>query len=254
MHTDSVESCIGINLHCGIDCRRRKWRCDREPHFVSRRRQHPRHRNGPTRRHLDHVSGNCWECQYADHGDVDRFVFRRQRDLCRNSKSAPCGTGRGFRVPEHHHQRTVRYRDNQSYGSGRSRWSRCGAFQFESSAASVPASVTVAQGASSATFPVTTGSVNATTSVTLTSTYAGVSKTAALTVNPIPAALSGVSISSGTIVSGQSGTGTVTLTGAAGSGGAIITLSSSNSSAASVPASVTVAARRKFSHLPGDHR
>jgi hypothetical protein len=108
------------------------------------------------------------------------------------------------------------------------------------SAATVPASITVASGATSATFTVTAGTVNASTPVTLTASYVGVDATFALTVNPLPAALSSVSVSPGTIVSGQSGTGSVTLSTAAGPGGAVVTLSSSNPSAATVPAFVTV--------------
>ena len=49
---------------------------------------------------------------------------------------------------------------------------------------SVPASVTVAAGASSATFGVNTSGVTANTSVTITATYAGVSRTTTLTVTP----------------------------------------------------------------------
>jgi hypothetical protein len=75
----------------------------------------------------------------------------------------------------------------------------------------------------------------------LTASYAGVSETFGLTVNPPPAALSGVSVSPSTIVSGQSGSGTVSLTAAAPVGGAVVTLSSSNSSAVSVPTSISVA-------------
>ena len=108
-------------------------------------------------------------------------------------------------------------------------------------AASLPASVTVAQGATSATFSVTAGTVTRATSVTLTASYSGVNTTFDLTVNPPAAALSSVSVSPSTIVSGQSGTGTVTLTAAAAIGGVLVTLSSSNTSAATVPASVTVA-------------
>ena len=95
-------------------------------------------------------------------------------------------------------------------------------------------------GSTSATVPATAGSVAAPTAVTLTASYSGTSETFGLTVNPPPAALSGVSVSPSTIVGGQSGTGTVSLTQAAGSGGALVTLSSSNSAAASVPMSVTV--------------
>ncbi len=49
---------------------------------------------------------------------------------------------------------------------------------------SVPASVTVAAGTSSANFGVNTSAVNANTSVTITATYGGVSRTTTLTVTP----------------------------------------------------------------------
>src|SRR6185369_12731608 len=52
------------------------------------------------------------------------------------------------------------------------------------SVVSVPASVTVAAGASSATFGVNTSSVTANTGVTITATYGGVSRTTTLTVTP----------------------------------------------------------------------
>jgi len=100
--------------------------------------------------------------------------------------------------------------------------------------------VTVPQGSTSTTFPVTAGNVATPTPVTLTASLAGVNETFGLTVNPQAVALSSVSVSPGTIVSAQSGTGTVTLTAAAPSGGTVVALSSSNTSAATVPASVTV--------------
>ena len=106
-------------------------------------------------------------------------------------------------------------------------------------AASVPASVTVPQGATSATFSVTTGTVNTATSITLTASFNGLSQTTGITVNPVAATLASISVSPSTIVSGQSGTGTVTLTAAAPSGGAVVSLSSPNV-AVSVPASVAV--------------
>jgi hypothetical protein len=55
-----------------------------------------------------------------------------------------------------------------------------------------------------------------------------------------PASLSAVSVNPTSVVGGASSTGTVTLTGAAPTGGALVTLSSNNAAAA-VPASVTVA-------------
>jgi hypothetical protein len=53
-------------------------------------------------------------------------------------------------------------------------------------AATVPASVTVAQGATSATFAIATSAVTASTPVTITASAGGVTRTATLTVNPQP--------------------------------------------------------------------
>jgi hypothetical protein len=114
------------------------------------------------------------------------------------------------------------------------------------SAAAVPASVTVAAGASSANFTVTTSNaVTASTSVTITASYGGTMKTASLTVTPAPPpppTLSSLSLNPISVTGGNSSTGTVTLSGAAPAGGAQVTLSSSNTAAAMVPSSVTVAA------------
>jgi hypothetical protein len=57
-----------------------------------------------------------------------------------------------------------------------------------------------------------------------------------------PASLSSVAVSPTSVVGGNGSTGTVTLTSAAPSGGAVISLSSSNTVAATVPSSVTIAA------------
>lgn len=107
---------------------------------------------------------------------------------------------------------------------------------------SIPSSLTIAQGSSSGSFTLTPETVSSATSVTLTATYNSVSETYPITVNPAPvsAALSSVTLSSGTVTSGTSVTGTVSLTAAAPSSGAVVSLASSNTSAASVPASVTV--------------
>src|SRR2546422_6642426 len=72
------------------------------------------------------------------------------------------------------------------------------------SAATVPANVTVAAGASTATFTVSTSAVTASTPVTISASYAGVTKTALLTVTPPPAP--------GT----PAGTYTLTVTGTSG--------------------------------------
>ena len=112
-----------------------------------------------------------------------------------------------------------------------------------SAVAAVPASVTVAAGTTSATFTIPTTSVTASTALSITGTFGGVSRSAVLTVNPTPAApsLSSVTVNPTSVVGGAGATGTVTLTAAAPTGGAIVGLSSSNATVASVPASVTIA-------------
>ena len=59
---------------------------------------------------------------------------------------------------------------------------------------------------------------------------------------PTAASLSAVSVSPTSVVGGTTAQGTITLTGAAPSAGALVTLSSANTSVVSVPASVTVVA------------
>jgi Beta-propeller repeat len=108
-------------------------------------------------------------------------------------------------------------------------------------AATVPASVTVATGATSATFPVSTSAVTAVTSVNITATCAGASRIVTLTVNP-PAGLAGVTVNPATVTGAAGSTGTVTLGTAAPAGGAVVTLASNNINAATVPAAVTVPA------------
>jgi Subtilase family len=113
-----------------------------------------------------------------------------------------------------------------------------------SSPATVPASVTVAYGASSATFTVTTSAVSASTPVTITASYGGATTTATLTVMPQASSptLSSLTLNPTSVTGGaQTSTGTVTLSGPAPTGGAQVVLSSNNA-AASVPTSVTVAA------------
>ena len=110
--------------------------------------------------------------------------------------------------------------------------------------ATVPASVTIAAGATSATFSITTTSVTATTALSISGTFGGVTRTAVLTVNPVPppVSLSAITLNPATVTGGASATGTATLTSAAPSGGLLVSLASSNSGVATVPASVTVGA------------
>ena len=107
-----------------------------------------------------------------------------------------------------------------------------------SSQASVPISVSVAPGRTSATFAINTLATNSQVAATITATLAGVSELATLTITP-PALIS-VSVNPGTIQGGSSTTGTVTLGAAAGSSGVVITLTSG--SQATVPPSVTIQA------------
>jgi hypothetical protein len=112
-------------------------------------------------------------------------------------------------------------------------------------AARVPSGVTVAAGATSATFVVSTSAVTASTTVTISGSYGGATRSASLTVTPAPPplpTLSSLTLSPSSVIGGvQSSTGTVTLSGPAPAGGAQLMLSSSNG-AASVPFSVIVPA------------
>ena len=117
------------------------------------------------------------------------------------------------------------------------------ALSSNNGAASVPPSVTIAAGATSATFPVNTTAVVTSTPVTISASDGGVSKSATLTVTPPPLpTLSSLTLNPTSVIgSVQSSTGTVTLSGPAPAGGAQVALASNNG-AASAPSSVTVPA------------
>ena len=106
-------------------------------------------------------------------------------------------------------------------------------------AATVPATVTVLAGATTASFSVTTATVQTDTQVTLSAAYSGVMKTTSLTVAAVQPALTNLSLSPTSLQGGASATGTVTLAAPAVQGGAVIALLSDKASA-SVPATVTV--------------
>jgi hypothetical protein len=109
--------------------------------------------------------------------------------------------------------------------------------------ATVPAWLTVASGATSASFAVVTRAVSASTTITISATAGSVVRTTTLTVNPpATATLATLTLNPTSVAGGASSTGTATLSGAAPAGGATVTLSSSNTGAATVPASVTIAA------------
>ncbi|MCL6535801.1 MAG: S8 family peptidase [Armatimonadetes bacterium] len=109
--------------------------------------------------------------------------------------------------------------------------------------ATVPSTVTVPAGATSANFTVSTRAVSSATSVTITASAGSVSRTATLTVNPSSSnvTLQSLTISPTSVWGGRSATGTVTLSGPAPAGGVVVQLRSS-SSRASVPSTVTVPA------------
>ncbi|HZT42188.1 MAG TPA: hypothetical protein VFA07_08360 [Chthonomonadaceae bacterium] len=104
--------------------------------------------------------------------------------------------------------------------------------------AAVPQTVTVAAGATSATFPITTTYVSTPTTVTLTAARA-VTKSLTLTVQPI--SLSKLTLTPSTVTGSNSVIGKVGLNGPAPLGGIVVSLSNTNP-AATVPSSVTVKA------------
>jgi len=114
--------------------------------------------------------------------------------------------------------------------------------------ATVPATINIAQGASTGTFTITTLAQSFGTSATISAAYHGLTKSAVLAVT-ITGALSSISVSPLLLEGGGSATGTVYLNTVAPSGGAVVVLSSS-SGAANVPASITVTAGLSSATFP----
>ena len=108
-----------------------------------------------------------------------------------------------------------------------------------SSVVPVPASVPIPQGASQVTFPVSTNPVSGSTAVTIGALVNGNLSTSIVTVLP---ALSTFTLSAPAVVSGTTVHGTVTLPAAAYAGGITVNLMSSDTTVATVPASVIVPA------------
>src|SRR5262249_60696583 len=105
----------------------------------------------------------------------------------------------------------------------------------------VPPSVTVAAGATSATFAITAQTVAFATSVTINAAFGGVSQFASMTVTepgPTGRQLTSLTLASSLVVGGQSVQGTVTLASATGAA-TVVTLSSTSTAVAQGPASVT---------------
>jgi hypothetical protein len=114
------------------------------------------------------------------------------------------------------------------------------ALQNSSSSVSVPSSVAVPSGSSSATFTLSSSGVSSSTAVTVTATLNGSSRNASITI--VPASVQSLSLSPTTVTGGTSSTGSITLNGKAPPGGFVVSLRSSQTSAAQVPGSVTVGA------------
>jgi uncharacterized protein (TIGR03437 family) len=106
----------------------------------------------------------------------------------------------------------------------------------------VPASVTVTAGSTSASFLATAGTISTAGSATITASYNGSSPSSTIQLSaPALPTVTGVACSPTSLNSGQSASCSVSLSAAAPNVGAVVTLSSNNS-LLTVPASVTVAA------------
>ncbi|HEY6342078.1 MAG TPA: choice-of-anchor tandem repeat GloVer-containing protein [Bryobacteraceae bacterium] len=110
-------------------------------------------------------------------------------------------------------------------------------------AATVPSGVTVSSGQTSANFTVNTNTVTANTTAVITATLGSSSAQASLTIAPAGSVtLSSLTLNPTSVSGRNNSAGMVTLSAAAPSGGATVTLTSSNTSVATVPSSVTVSA------------
>jgi hypothetical protein len=115
-------------------------------------------------------------------------------------------------------------------------------------AVTLPATVTVAVGATSANFTVNTSPVGAATTATITGTYDGIGKTAALSV--MPPVLSSLNLNPTTVPGGTTSTGTVRLNANAPFGGIVVTISSSRPRRGVVPPTVTIPAGSNSAGFP----
>jgi hypothetical protein len=105
----------------------------------------------------------------------------------------------------------------------------------------LPASVTVAAGKQTATFSIPTIAQTILRKPVITGTYLDSDQTLTVTVEP-PPALHTFTVNPTSVASAATATGTVTLSENAPVGGVLVTLTSSNTAVATVPASVRVAA------------
>jgi hypothetical protein len=104
----------------------------------------------------------------------------------------------------------------------------------------VPSTVVIARGSSGTTFNITTSNPSSARTVTITATTGVQGSTATLTVVPTGGTLTSITINPTSVNSGTTATGTATLASTAPAGGAMISLSSSNTNVATVPATVII--------------
>lgn len=103
-------------------------------------------------------------------------------------------------------------------------------------------SLRVPAGSTRALFPIITSAVSSSTSVTFTATSDGISASSTLTVTPPPPPkIESLTVAPSDTVGGGIVTGSVMLQSPATAGGVVVSLSSSNPTIASVPATLTVA-------------
>ncbi|BDI28741.1 hypothetical protein CCAX7_007920 [Capsulimonas corticalis] len=101
----------------------------------------------------------------------------------------------------------------------------------DTTAATVPSSIPVTQGATNATFTVTTFAVSTNKAPTITASYGGANVVTTLTVRPM---IQSLGLNPQSVYGGGTSTGTVTLTGLAPTGGVAITLASATTSVATI--------------------
>ncbi len=112
----------------------------------------------------------------------------------------------------------------------------------------VPSSISIPAGSTSATFTVSTVAVTSSTQITIGASNGSVQGSAMLTVNAVSSGLT-LNLNPTSIIGGSSSTGTVTLS-APVSSNTTITLSSSNTTVVTTPSSVTVLAGSATATFP----
>jgi hypothetical protein len=126
-------------------------------------------------------------------------------------------------------------------------------FSSDTSVATVPATVVVPAGATSATFPIATNAAAPATIVMITAWVGQAMRSANLSVNaatPAGPSLSAVSVSPSSLTGGSPATGTVTFS-AAMTSGAVVRVSSSNPAVVQVPSGdVVVSAGKSTAAFP----